>query len=77
METNNLNESGIPRRRALGKGLEELFNSEVLDYSAVEERIVNETPKEEITNVKIKDLRANPYQPRKVFDEEALKELSE
>ena len=76
MENNN-NESGIPKRRALGKGLEELFNSEVLDYSAVEERIVNETPKEEIVNVKIKDLRSNPYQPRKVFDEEALKELAD
>ncbi len=77
METNNISENGIPRRRALGKGLEELFNSEVLDYSSVEERIVNETPKEEIVNVKLKDLRPNPYQPRKVFDEEALRELSD
>ena len=78
METNNnnLSENGIPRRRALGKGLEELFNSEVLDYSTVEERIVNETPKEEITNVKLSELRSNPYQPRKVFDPEALQELS-
>ena len=76
MENNN-NESGIPKRRALGKGLEELFNSEVLDYSAVEEKIVSETPKEEIVNVKIKDLRSNPYQPRKIFDEEALKELAD
>ena len=66
MEMGNINENGIPRRRALGKGLEELFNSEVLDYSTVEEKIVNETPKEEITNVKLKDLRSNPYQPRKV-----------
>ena len=76
METSNLNESGIPKRRALGKGLEELFNSEVLDYSSVEEKIVNETPKDEIVNVRISELRANPYQPRKVFDEESLKELS-
>ena len=80
METNNSNnthESGIPKRRALGKGLEELFNSDLIDYSTVEETIVNETPKEEIVKIKIKDLRSNPYQPRKVFDEEALKELSE
>ena len=77
METNNISENGIPRRRALGKGLEELFNSEVLDYSAVEERIVNETPKEEIVNIKLSELRSNPYQPRKVFDEEALQELSD
>lgn len=74
---NNISENGIPRRRALGRGLEELFNSDILDYNSVEERIVSETPKEEITNVKISDLRSNPYQPRKVFDPEALKELSD
>lgn len=67
----------FPRRKALGKGLEELFNSEILDYNTVEEKIVNETPKEEIIKVNIDELRPNPYQPRKVFDEEALKELSE
>ena len=76
MENNNFQESGIPKRRALGRGLEELFNNEVLDYSAVEKKIVNETPKEEIVNVKLDELRSNPYQPRKVFDEEALQELS-
>jgi len=67
----------MPRRRALGKGLEELFNAEVLDFDSLEEKIVNETPKEEIVNIKIDELRSNPYQPRKVFDEEALKELSD
>ena len=77
MENNNFQESGIPRRRALGRGLEELFNNEVLDYSAVEKKIVNETPKEEIVNVRLDELRSNPYQPRKVFDEEALKELAD
>ena len=73
METNN---QEIPKRRALGKGLEELFNSEVLDYSAVEEKILTETPKEEIVNIKLSELRANPYQPRKNFDEQALEELA-
>ena len=64
------------KRRALGRGLEELFNSEVLDYSSVEEKIVNETPKEEITMIKLNELRSNPYQPRKIFNEEALEELA-
>ena len=73
METNNISESGIPKRRALGKGLEELFNSEVIDYSVVEDKIVNETPKEEITMLNLDELRSNPYQPRKNFDEEAEK----
>ena len=77
MENNIYEESGIPRRKALGRGLEELFNNEVLDYSAVEKKIVNETPKEEIVNIKLDELRSNPYQPRKIFDEEALQELSD
>ena len=75
METNNI-ESQIPKRRALGRGLEELFNSEVLDYNTVEEKIVKETPKDEIVMVKLDELRSNPYQPRKVFDEAALQELA-
>ena len=70
METSN-------KRRALGMGLEELFQSEPLDYSQLEEKIVNSTPKEEIQELKLDELRSNPYQPRKNFDEEALKELAE
>ena len=66
-----------PRRRALGKGLEELFNAEVLDFDSLEEKIVTETPKEEIVDINLDELRSNPYQPRKVFDEDALRELSE
>ena len=42
-----------PRRRALGKGLEELFSTEVLDFDSLEEKIVTETPKEEITEVNL------------------------
>ena len=71
-----MHESGIPKRRALGRGLEELFNTEVLDYSSVEEKIVSETPKDEITMVELSELRSNPYQPRKIFDEQALEELA-
>ncbi len=73
MEANN--ETG--KRRALGRGLEELFFNEPLAYDKVEEKILTQTPSEEIINVKIADLRSNPYQPRKVFDETALKELSD
>ena len=65
------------KRRALGMGLEQLFNTEVLDFDRVEKEIVEETPKENIVEVNIDELMSNPYQPRKVFDEEALKELSE
>ena len=65
------------KRRALGKGLEELFNNEQLDFNKMEEKIVSTTPKESIVEIKLDELRSNPYQPRKVFDEEKLKELSD
>ena len=70
------NNSNNMKRRALGRGLEELFNNEPLDYNKIEEKIITETPKEEIIKVKIDELRSNPYQPRKVFDEKALEELA-
>ena len=72
MENNN----NIPKRRALGRGLEELFSNEILDYSKVEEKIITESKKDEIVLLKLDELRANPYQPRKYFDQEALQELS-
>lgn len=65
------------KRRALGRGLEELFNIEDINYNKIEERIIEESKQEEIKEIKIEDLRVNPYQPRKTFNEESLKELSE
>ena len=64
------------KRKALGRGLEELFSSEPLDITKVEEEIINNTPKEQITEINLEELRSNPYQPRKNFDEESLKELA-
>ncbi len=64
------------KRRALGRGLEELFNNEPLDLEQVEEKIIETTPKEAIVEIKLADLRSNPYQPRQNFDEEALSELA-
>lgn len=65
------------RRRALGRGLEELFNNEPIAYEKIEEKIIEDAKKEEIVEIPLKELRSNPYQPRKNFDEDALKELSE
>lgn len=64
------------KRRALGMGLEQLFNSEMLDFDQVEKEIVKETPKDEIVEIDINELMSNPYQPRKIFDDDALRELS-
>ena len=65
------------KRRALGKGLEQLFNAENLDFNQLETSIVESASKDEITKVKLNELRSNPYQPRKVFDEDALRELAD
>ena len=65
------------KRRALGMGLEELFNNEQLDLNKFEEKIVSSTSKEEIVELPLSELRPNPYQPRKIFDEEKLSELAE
>lgn len=64
------------KRRALGKGLEQLFNSENLDLNTIENRIMEGATKDEIVQIKLTELRNNPYQPRKVFDEVALEELA-
>jgi ParB family chromosome partitioning protein len=65
------------KRRALGKGLEELFSSEQLNFDNLEEKIIDSTPKDEIIEINLDELRPNPYQPRKVFDEEKLQELAD
>ena len=64
------------KKRALGIGLEQLFNNENLDLQSFEQHVYETTNKEEIIEVAIKDLRPNPYQPRKVFNEDALTDLA-
>ncbi len=70
METN--------KRKALGKGLEQLFSNESLYVNPLEtlDEIAENTPKEDIVEVKVSELRSNPYQPRQTFDQEKLVELA-
>ena len=69
------------KRKALGKGLEQLFNSnEPLNIDTLnnyEKEIVSSTKESDILEIPIKDIRSNPHQPREHFDMDALKELSE
>ncbi len=65
------------KKRALGRGLESLFNSENLDLNNFEQQVYENVKKEEIIEIDINELRPNPYQPRKLFDQTALQELSE
>lgn len=64
-------------RKALGKGLEQLFNSEQLDFNQFEQEIVNSTPDSDIILIPVSEIRSNPYQPRVHFDETALQEMAE
>lgn len=64
------------KKRALGRGLEQLFNTENLDFDTIERQIYEDASKEEIVEIDINELRANPYQPRKNFKDEALQELA-
>lgn len=52
--------------KGLGKGINALFNN-----------IEMEQEGEAIKDIKLKELRPNPYQPRKVFSEEAIEELKQ
>ncbi len=60
----------------LGKGLSSIFGQ---DVSKVLDDIQNgdmEVESQEQSKIPVDEIRPNPYQPRKVFDEDALKELS-
>lgn len=58
------------------KSLTALFGNEVL--TAIEDIQQGKMdPGVKTTEIKISEIRPNPYQPRKIFDDEALKDLSE
>ena len=65
------------KRKALGKGLEQLFSNEVIDFDNFEKKIVNETKESDIVEIPLTEIRSNPYQPRKEFDEKSLSEFAE
>ncbi len=64
------------KKKALGKGLEQLFtNNNVIDFNNFEKELVNDN-KNNVTMIKVEEIRANPYQPRKTFNEDSLEELA-
>lgn len=60
----------MAKKTGLGKGLEALFINSDLNMEEQEEG-------EKITNIKIIDIEPNKEQPRRIFNEEGLTELSE
>ncbi len=63
------------KKKALGKGLEQLFSNSVIDFDNFEKDIVEEN-ENNVVEINIDDIRSNPYQPRKTFDTESLNELA-
>ncbi|MEA3513498.1 MAG: ParB/RepB/Spo0J family partition protein [Campylobacterota bacterium] len=57
---------------ALGRGLGELLGEIETAYENS-----NEISEHEVINIDVNNIKLNPHQPRKVFDEEKLKELSD
>ena len=68
METGN-------KRKALGRGLEQLFSNESLYVNPIEE-IAENIKDDDIVEIDLNELRSNPYQPRQNFDQEKLQELA-
>ncbi|MFC2074377.1 ParB N-terminal domain-containing protein, partial [Campylobacterota bacterium] len=59
------------KSQALGRGLGELLGE-------IEEAYDNEiSPSKSVLEIPLSNIKVNPFQPRKHFDEKALAELSE
>ena len=65
------------KRKVMGRGLEQLFSNEVINFDAFERDIVNNTKVNDIVEIPLQEIRSNPYQPRKSFNEASLQELAE
>ena len=64
------------KKKALGRGLEQLFSTEVLDFNTFEDNIMESANESDILQIPVGEIRPNPYQPRKTFDQQALDELA-
>lgn len=60
----------VKNNKGLGRGIDALFQ----DFSALEDVDVK---KDNVQELNISELRPNPYQPRKTFDQAALDELAQ
>lgn len=65
------------KRKALGKGLEQLFSNEVINFDNFEREVISSAKANDIIEIPLEEIQSNPYQPRKTFNEESLQELAE
>lgn len=66
----------MAKKNSLGRGLGALIESqETSPRETTTEKVVAK-PRDGVAQISIEDIQANPYQPRTIFDEEALNELA-
>ena len=67
------------KKQRLGKGLDAIFNdaSQGADIQSMINAIEKKAPQLSQVMISLDDIRPNPYQPRKHFDEEKLNELAQ
>lgn len=65
------------KESALGKGLSEIFGGDVTNMLEDIQNGKAEVHEDSRFEVEVKDVKPNPYQPRKTFDEEKIQELAE
>ena len=61
------------KKKKLNKGLDAIFGG---DITSLIDDIEHNTPESSQEKIHLDEIRPNPYQPRKVFDEQALNELA-
>ena len=48
------------KRKALGKGLEQLFSNGRIDFDNFEQEVINETKKNDVVEIPLTEIRSNP-----------------
>ncbi|MCR5229237.1 MAG: ParB/RepB/Spo0J family partition protein [Solobacterium sp.] len=65
------------KKSGLGRGLDSIFGSNVEQFLDDIQNNAQEVPGRKELEIPIDEIRANPYQPRKEFDEKSLHELAD
>ena len=65
------------KRQGLGRGLSSIFGQDVEQYLDDIQNNAADAPGRKEIQIRINEIRPNPYQPRKEFDKKALEELAD
>lgn len=66
----------MPSNARLGKGLSSIFGTDVTQMLDDIQNGQTQTENQQQIRIPVSEIRPNPYQPRKVFDESALEDLA-